>query len=70
MDKAKKLTTVSTTIILKYCSIQLMLLKKKYILRIKSKFKSILLIKEVLIIVIWPLVRAKIKTINLIAFLR
>ena len=39
-------------------------------LRIRSKFKSILLIKEVLIIVIWPLVKAKIKTINLIAFLR
>jgi len=45
-------------------------LKKKYILRIRSKFKSMLLIKEVLIIVIWPLVRAKIETINLIAFLR
>jgi len=44
-------------------------LKKKYILRIRSKFKSILLIKEVLIIVIWPLVRAKIEIINLIAFL-
>jgi hypothetical protein len=45
-------------------------LKKKHILRIRSKFKSILPIKEVLIIVIWPLVRAKIETINLIAFLR
>jgi hypothetical protein len=45
-------------------------LKKKYILRIRSKFKSILLIKEVLIIVIWPLVRANIEIINLIAFLR
>jgi len=45
-------------------------LKKKYMLRIRSKFKSILLIKEVLIIVIWPLVRAKMETINLIAFLR
>ena len=45
-------------------------LKKKHILRIRSKFKSILLIKEVLIIVIWPLVRAKIEIINLIAFLR
>jgi len=44
-------------------------LKKKHILRIKSKFKSILPIKEVLIIVIWPLIRAKIKTINLITFL-
>jgi hypothetical protein len=44
-------------------------LKKKHILRIRSKFESILLIKEVLIIVIWPLVRAKIETINLIAFL-
>ena len=44
-------------------------LKKKHILRTRSKFKSILLIKEVLIIVIWPLVRAKIETINLIAFL-
>ena len=45
-------------------------LKKKYMLRIRSKFKSILPIKEVLIIVIWPLVRANIETINLIAFLR
>ena len=45
-------------------------LKKKYILRTRSKFKSILLIKKVLIIVIWPLVRAKIEIINLIAFLR
>jgi len=45
-------------------------LKKKHMLRIRSKFKSILLIKEVLTIVIWPLVRAKIETINLIAFLR
>ena len=44
--------------------------KKKHILRIRSKFKSILLIKEVLIIVIWPLIRAKIETINLIIFLR
>jgi len=44
-------------------------LKKKYILRIRSKFKSILPIKEVLIIVIWPLVRANIEIINLIAFL-
>ena len=39
-------------------------------LRIRSKFESILPIKEVLIIVIWPLVRANIETINLIAFLR
>ena len=45
-------------------------LKKKYILRTKSKFKSILLIKEVLTVVIWPLVRAKIEIINSIAFLR
>jgi len=45
-------------------------LKKKHMLRIRSKFKSILLIKEVLIIVIWPLVRAKIEIINLTAFLR
>jgi len=45
-------------------------LKKKHMLRIKSKFKSILLIKEVLIIVIWPLVRANIEIINLIEFLR
>jgi len=44
--------------------------KKKHILRIRSKFKSILLIKEVLIMVIWPLVRAKIEIINLTAFLR
>ena len=44
-------------------------LKKKYILRIKNKFESMLPIKEVLIIVIWPLIRAKIKTINLIVFL-
>jgi len=39
-------------------------------LRIRSKFKSILLIKEVLIMVIWPLVRANIEIINLTAFLR
>ena len=39
-------------------------------LRIRSKFKSILLIKKVLTIVIWPLVRAKIEIINLTAFLR
>jgi len=45
-------------------------LKKKYILRIRSKFESILPIKEVLTIVIWPLVRAKMETINLTAFLR
>ena len=45
-------------------------LKKKYILRIRSKFKSMLLIKEVLIIVIWPLVRANMDIINLTAFLR
>jgi len=44
-------------------------LKKKYILRIRSKFESILLIKEVLIMVIWPLVRAKMEIINLTAFL-
>jgi hypothetical protein len=44
-------------------------LKKKYILRIKSKFKSILPIKEVLTIIIWPLIRAKIETINSKAFL-
>jgi hypothetical protein len=47
-----------------------MLLKKKHMLKTKSKFKRILLIKEVLIMVIWPLIRAIIKTINLIAFLR
>ena len=46
-----------------------MLLKKKHMLRIRSKFKSILLIKEVLTIVIWPLVRANIDIINLTAFL-
>jgi len=45
-------------------------LKKKYMLRIRSKFESILLIKEVLIMVIWPLVRAKMEIINLTAFLR
>jgi len=44
--------------------------KKKHILRIRSKFESILLIKEVLTMVIWPLVRAKIETINLTVFLR
>ena len=68
--KAKRLTVVSTTVILKCYSIRLMPLKKKYMLKIRSKFKSILLIKEVLIMVIWPLVKAKIETINLIAFLR
>jgi len=45
-------------------------LKKKYILRTRSKFESMLLIKEVLTIVIWPLVRAKMETINSTAFLR
>ena len=45
-------------------------LKKKHMLRTRSKFESILLIKEVLTIVIWPLVRAKIEIINLTAFLR
>jgi len=44
--------------------------KKKHMLRIRSKFKSILPIKEVLTMVIWPLVRAKIEIINLTAFLR
>ena len=68
--RARRLAIVFITIILKCCSIRLMPLKKKYMLRIRSKFKSILLIKEVLIMVIWPLVRAKIKIINLIAFLR
>ena len=68
--KAKRPAAVSATIILKYCSIQLIPLKKKYILRTRSKFKSILLIKEVLTIVIWLLVRAKMEIINLIAFLR
>ena len=68
--RAKKLAIVFTTVILKCCFIWLMLLKKKHILKIRSKFKSILPIKEVLIMVIWPLVKAKIETINLIAFLR
>ena len=44
-------------------------LKKKYILRTKSKFKSILPIKEVLTMVIWPLVRANMDIINLTTFL-
>ena len=69
MYRAKIPAAVFTTIILKCCSIRLMPLKKKHILKIRSKFKSILLIKEVLTIVIWPLIRAKIKTINLTAFL-
>ena len=68
--RARRPAVVSATIILKCYSIRLMPLKKKYILRIRSKFKSILPIKEVLIIVIWPLVRAKMEIINLIAFLR
>jgi len=50
--RARRPAAVFTTVILKYCSIQLMPLKKKHILRIRSKFESILLIKEVLIIVI------------------
>ena len=70
INRARRLAIVFTTIILKYCSIRLMPPKKKHILRIRSKFKSILLIKEVLIMVIWPLVRAKIEIINLTAFLR
>jgi hypothetical protein len=52
MHRAKRPAIVFTTVILKYYSIQLMLLKKKHILRIRSKFKSILLIKEVLTMVI------------------
>ena len=50
--RARRLAVVFTTVILKCYSIRLMPLKKKYILRIRSKFKSILLIKEVLIIII------------------
>jgi len=70
MYRARRPAAVSATVILKYYFIWLMPLKKKHILRTRSKFKSILPIKEVLIIVIWPLVRAKIETINLTAFLR
>jgi len=70
MDRARRLAIVFATIILKCYSIWLIPLKKKYMLRIRSKFKSILLIKEVLTIVIWSLVRAKIEIINLTAFLR
>ena len=51
-NRARRLAAVFTTIILKYYSIRLIPLKKKHILRIRSKSKSILLIKEVLIIVI------------------
>ena len=68
--RARRLAVVPTTVILKYCSIQLMPPKKKYMLRIRSKFESMLPIKEVLIMVIWPLVRAKMETINSTAFLR
>ena len=67
--RAKRPAVVFTTVILKCYSIQLMLLKKKYMLRIRSKFESILLIKEVLIIVIWPLIKTKIEIINLTVFL-
>ena len=69
MYRARRLAVVFATVILKCCSIRLMPLKKKYILRIRSKFKSILLIKEVLTMVIWPLVKAKIEIINSIIFL-
>ena len=69
MHRTRRPAIVFTTIILKYYSIQLIPLKKKYILRTRNKFKSILPIKEVLTIVIWPLVRAKIEIINLTAFL-
>ena len=58
MYKARRLAVVYATIILKYYSTQLMPLKKKHILRIRSKFKSMLLVKEVLIIVILSLTRA------------
>jgi hypothetical protein len=44
-------------------------LKKKHMPRTKSKFKRMLLIKEILIMIIWPLVRAIMETINLTAFL-
>ena len=69
MYRARRLAIVFVTVLLKYYSFRLMPLKKKYILRIKSKFESMLLIKEVLTIVIWPLVRANIDTINLTVFL-
>ena len=69
IHRARKPATVSAIITLKYCSIQLMPPKKKHMPKTKSKFKSILLIKKVLTIVIWPLVRAKIKTINSTVFL-
>jgi len=58
MHRARRLAIVYTTIILKYYSTWLIPLKKKYILRIRSKFKSILPTKEVLIIVISFLTRA------------
>jgi hypothetical protein len=52
MDRVRRLAAVFATVILKYYFIRLMPLKKKYMLRIRSKFKSILLIKEVLTMVI------------------
>ena len=50
--RARRLAIVFTTILLKYYSFRLMPLKKKHMLRIRSKFESILLIKEVLTMVI------------------
>ena len=58
MHRARRLAAVYATVTLKYCFTWLMPLKKKYILRTRSKFKSILLTKEVLIIVISSLTRA------------
>jgi len=70
MYRARRLAAVFATILLKYCFFWLIPLKKKHILRIRSKFESMLLIKEVLTIVIWPLVRAKMEIINSTVFLR
>ena len=67
--RAKRPAIVFTTVILKCYSIRLMPPKKKHMLKIRSKFKSILLIKEALIIIIKPLVRPNIEIINLITFL-
>ena len=68
--RARRLAAVSATATLKCCSTRLMPPKKKHMPRTRSKFESMLPIKEVLTMVIWPLVRAKMETINSTAFLR
>ncbi len=70
VDRNRRLDEVSATVLLKFCSTRLMPPKKKHMPRTRSKFESMLPIKEVLTMVIWPLIRARMETINSTAFLR